>query len=534
MRVIDILTEAGLTPRDFYEKYRLANFINKLSNKEPFFTTKGEQIVVPATAREIAELKALLKTSFDPKDPSPKARNIAPIEDKIPTVIGGVRLKTLQKTKDFGGTIAISASGETDVSKANLGPTVEALKSFAIYAKLVMRGKDKITAEDVQKIGKLADEHSKVIEQGASKTPTTLAIYKRQVFDTNKQVKDIIQLKVALSAPSFQRAVRITPADKTAWGNLQGILNYVNTESDIGKYSRYFAGNNKRDPLNISVVGIGGAKTDISSTYTDPTGKEKPIQNLNMSVKSAGAEWYDQSSGSKVTGVKNFYEIMGLSEDLATQAMSAVKFKEGGKADTDAEFAYRLAAMTKLYGVAYKQLKARIPQLNDKGEADYIHEFIGKLKHSLAGNENLVYVKFDANGTYEKLKPHALAKLVDVIDLDVNFTTTGRPTIFWVDKKTGKTLIYVVLLKNPPNKRLTNQFNLGKDFFPLLKQATNLANAPRVPAVPAPVAATAMATPEKLPRVPQAGQPVSPGVNTQRAGDADFVEPDDELRYSGE
>ena len=509
MRVFDILTEAGLTTRDFYEKYRLTNFINKLVNKEPFFTVDGKQIVVPASAKEISALKAVLKTNFDPKDPNPKARNILPIEDTIPTSIGGVRLKTLQKTKDFGGTVAISSTGETDVSKANLGPTVEALKSFAIYAKLVMRGKDKITADDVQKIGKLANENSKVIEQGTSKTPTTLAVYKRQVFDTNKQVKDIITLKVALSAPSFQRAVRVTPADKAAWGNLQGIINYVNNESDIGRYSRFFAGNNKRDPLNISVVGISGAKTDISSTYIDPTGKEKPIQNLSMSVKSAGAEWYDQSSGSKASGIRIFYDIIGLSSELADQAMTAVKFKEGGKKDTDKEFSYRVNAMSKLYKVAYNQLKATIPQLNDKGEADYIHRFLARLKQSLAGDENLVYVKFDAKGTYEKLKPQALSKLVDVIDLDVNFTSSGRPTIYWIDKKTGKTLLYAVLLKNPPNKRLTNQFNLGKDFFPLLKQASNLANAPQ-PTVPLqPVQSKPIKQPALSIQQPQAVVPTS-------------------------
>ena len=54
----------------------------------------------------------------------------------------------------------------------------------------------------------------------------------------------------------------------------------------------------------------------------------------------------------------------------------------------------------------------------------------------------------------------------------------AKPRIFWIDRKTNKTLIYVVLLVNAPNYRLTHQFNLGKDFFELLKAASSRINAP--------------------------------------------------------
>jgi hypothetical protein len=498
----NILNEGPLAPRDFYERQRLVNFITKLDNKEPFFTTSGEQINVPASTAEIRWLKSQLKTNFDSKDP--KARSIADLD--IPTVIGGIKLSSLAKTKEFGGKVGMSTSGEMDYSKANIGPTVEALKSFAIYAKLVFRDKEHITADDVIKIGKLADAHSKVEAVGKSKSPTTLAVYKKQVPDINKTVKDSIELKVALSTPSFKRAVNITQQDKSAWGNLQGIIQYINNESDIKRYGRFFQKNNKRDPLKISVVGISGAKTDISSTYKDANGVEKPIQNLSMSVKSAGAEWYDQASAGNEAGMTKFYGIIGLSEADADQALASSKFVGGGKESSNAQFAARIRAVDKVYKHTFELLKTKIPQLNDKGEAEYIHSFLKNLKNSLAGDERLVYVKFDANGTYAKLKPHLLAHLAQHINLDVNYTPMvgdSKPRIYWIDSNTGKTLLYVVLLVNAPNKRLTHQFNLGKDFFEILKSVEQKINPPTTPAV------TPSATPVVTPTTTPAATPVA-------------------------
>lgn len=467
MRSIEFLSEGPLVKADFKYRNRLANFINKLETKDPFYTIDGDQIVVPASAAEIKLLKNELATKFDPSNE--KGPALEPVD--VPQVIGGIRLSTLQKTKEFGGTFSVSASGEMDVSKANLGPTVEALKSFAIYARLVFRGKAQISAEDVMQIAKIAASHAKEQAVGKSKTPTTIVYYSRNVPDSNGTINDQITLEIALSTPSFQRAVRTSAADKDAWGNLQGIVKYVNDESDIAKYSRFFTGNNKRDPLKIAVVGISGDKVDIKSTYQTNSGEEKPIQNLSLSVKAAGAEWYDQASANNLEGMYKFFEIIGLDDDAANTAIVTSDFQEGGKSSTPQEFEKRLQAVDEIYEVAYNQLKERIPRLNDKGEADYIRAFLDRLRNSLAGDQRLVYVKFDAKGTYEKLKPHLLLNLARVMDLDVNLGTGGRPTIYWIDKQSGRTLLYVVLLKVPSERRLTHQFNLGKDFFPLLRAA---------------------------------------------------------------
>jgi len=492
MRVIDILSESILTEdhlksKDFKERYRLANLIDKLKHKKPFHALSGDPIIISdVTPAEIKELEDFLKNNFDPKDPSPKAQPVKPFT--IPNTIGGVRLSTLQKTNEFGGKIARDASGEQDYTKANLGPTVEALKAFAMYAKLIMREKEHITVEDVLAVGKLADENSQITYSKNEKTgavsnsPTTLAVYIKDVPDANKQVQDHLTLKVALSTPSFKRAVLVTPTDQEAWGNLQGIVKYVNEENDINKYTRLFKNNNKRDPIKIAVVGIGGLKTDIQASRDneawhegmDPKLKEKNIKSLSLSVKAAGAKWYDQAPGNKLEGWEDFYKIIGLDTGLAAEAITVAGFIEGGKVNTIAgkkAFEKRVQASHLMYEFTWHKLQERMASLNDKGEADYIHHFLANLKKGIAGDETLVYVKFDANGTYEKLKPHLLMDLANVINLDVNLGSGERPTIYWIDKDTGRTLIWVVCAKTPSEQRLTHQFNLGKDFFPLLREA---------------------------------------------------------------
>jgi hypothetical protein len=462
-----ILNEGALSTRDFYKRGRLVNLIDKLTKNKPFNTINGDSIVITPTPEELVKIQGELN-----KFPSIKPDAIATSDVFIPTSIGGVKLSSLLKTNEFGGKVGISNKGEMDFSKANIGPTVEALKSFAIFAKLVFREKKNITVDDVMEVAKKADENAEEKPSGTSDTPTTYAAYSIEVPDIDRDIKDIIKLEVALSTPSFKRAVNANDKDKSAWGNLQGIVKYVNEESDINKYSRFFQKNNRRDPLNIKVVGISGAKTDISSTYITPDGTEKPIRNLSMSIKSAGAEWYDQASAGNETGMIKFYEIIGLTEKDAVSIMQEAKFKGGGKKSSNEEFEFRIQSVYKIYELTTDLLHESIPKLNDKGEAEYIHNFLKRLKMSLAGDEKLVYVKFDVNGTYKKLKPHLLEELADHIDLDVKYTAPSgksKPKISWFDRNSGNEVIHVRLLVNAPNKRLTHQFNLGENFFDLIE-----------------------------------------------------------------
>lgn len=493
MRVIDILTEsvlteAGLTARDFYERGRLDNFIKKLVAKEPFFTVDGEQIEIPATGSEISWLKTQLKTNFDSKDPLARAVQSLEIFPKI----GGIRLSSLAKTKEFGGTFSVNSSGKMDTSKANIGPTVEALKAFAIFARLVIRNKATLTAQDVMKVAQMAQKNSSIVyltneKTGKpSKNPTTQVTVVRKVPDKNGTVKDEFTLNVSLSTPSFVRAINVTEKDKAAWGHLNGVVKYINSEGDLAKYSRYFANNNKKDPVKIAVIGIELGKVDISSSYTDPvSGEERPLENLTMSIKSEDAPWFHQTSGGKLTGIYQMYQAIGLTDAEVDEDMVTAGYQETGKKNSRAQFQQTVKAVEAIYDLAFDRLGSAMAKLNDKGEADYIHNFLNTLKHNIAGDDKLVYVKFNARGAYSKLKPNMLWHLSEVIELGVNQGTGQRRAIYWIDQKTGKTLMEVRMLINAPNHRITNQFNLGKDFFSLIKESEKIYNVNSTKAAPA-------------------------------------------------
>lgn len=455
MRAKDFLTEAALAPKTFYVRDRLQTFINRLKKpNEKFLTVDGDSISLRATLEEFKYLINLLKTNYD-------AQGTVISNSRMLNKIGGVPLSQLMKTADFGGKSGVGASGEK-AGSPNIGPTVEALKSMAMFAKLVTRDKPTITAEDVQDIGAIMAQHAVEVKEKGKNVATTESKYSRQVYDTSRQVKDTIEIEIRLSSPPFQRAINVSPADKKAWGSLQGIVNYVNNEGDIAKYSRLFANNNKRDPVNIAVVGISGAKADIQTTYTKSDGTVKELSHMSMSIK-AGSSMYDQASAMNEDGMTKFYEILGLNPLDAADAMRHVGYvgKRKGEEDSPEISKQRIAAVRQIYEIAATQLESRIKSLNDQGEAEYIHEFLGKLKNSIQGDGKLVYVNFDVKGTYNKLNPQLISSLARNIDLTVELDADSKatPYLYLKDNISGKPIMHVRLavLKSG---RMTNTFEL--------------------------------------------------------------------------
>ncbi len=509
MRAKQFLSEAALATKTFYIKDRLQNLINRLKKPgEKFLTVDGDSISVKATPEEIKYLINLLKTNYD-------AQGTVISNSKMLNKIGGIPLSQLMKTSDFGGKAGVSASGESEGSP-NIGPTVEALKSMAIFAKLITRGRPNITAEDVQKVASIMKEHAQIVKEKGKTVATTSSTYSRKVYDTSKKVQDTISLDIRLSSPPFQRAVDVSPADKKAWGTLQGIVNYVNTETDLAKYSRFFSSNNKRDPVNIGVVGISGAKADISTTYTQPDGTERPLSHLSMSIK-AGSSMYDQASGMNTEGNEKFFEILGLNPLDAADAMRHTRFqsKVDRVEDTPEAAKARVEAVKQIYEIAGMQLKQRIGQLNDQGEAEYVHEFLGRLKNSIQGEGKLVYVNFDAKGTYNKLNPQLITTLAKHIDLDVTVDATSKatPYLYIIDKVSGKPIMHarLAVLKSG---RMTHTFELDylldlirdskkKTEVPQPTQQTVAQKAPTKPL------GNPAATPSKVPTKSKTQQPAT-------------------------
>lgn len=478
MRILDIIQESLLTeasalaPKTFYRKERLIALINRLSAKVPekFLKVDGSFTTIKATEKELAYLKRLVRTNYDGQGNS--------IDDSLmPKVIGKVALKDLVKTSEFGGK-NVGAKGEA-AGKGNIGPTTEALKSMAIFTKLVTRNKPAIDAKDVMKIAKRLKAKEELVQSPTGKVTTSQAeivVNPEEVRPgpDGKLIKDKISILINVSTPSFDRAVKVSPEDKEAWGILQGVLTYVNTESDIGKYGRFFANNIKRDPVHIAVVGLSGAKTDIRTVYQDgidrgidpETGQkiERELSHLSMSIK-AGSDMYDQASGSTIEGMYKFFEILGLSKGQADNAMHSVQYApkprmKAGQSEDKAITKQRISAVRQIYDLVASELENEIVKMSDREEGSFIHRLLTKLQSSIQGKGKLVYVNFDTKGRYYKLNPAQITQLVQAVDLGVHLDKSkSEPHIYIKDMKTGKSIFHVrpAILKTG---RITHTFEL--------------------------------------------------------------------------
>ncbi len=436
----DYLSEAKLQPKDFYQKKRLDTLIDKLEQGDSFQTLDGSEVQIKASPQELKVLKSLLKY-YDAGGMWPDAK------DYIPRSIGGVKLSTLFKSSEFGGQGGEVGSTQASTTvKANIGETVEALKSAAIFAKLVNRSKQIIGTEDVLSIIEMISKNA----QDTGKIITSTVVL--EVPDYAGNIKDNISLVIDLKRAPFQRATAVSPEDKDAWGRLTGIINYINSESDLAKYSRFFANNQHRDPVNIVVRGIEGAKADVETTYVDDQGVSRPLRHLSMSIK-AGSAKYDQASGLNEAGNIKFFNILGLSIEDARTAMRQAGFSN------NLTLQPRITAVVKLYTLAANQLSSRVNSLNDQGEISFIQTLLANLKKSIRGDQKLVYVNFDANGTYYKLNPELISNLAEFVDLKINLVTKKWPYLYIVDSITGTPLFHVRLQVNNSG-RLTHVFEL--------------------------------------------------------------------------
>jgi hypothetical protein len=467
MRVLDILLEKALAAVDFKEEIRLNHLIYSLENKIPLTTNDGKKVVVPAKTSEIRYLKSL-RQFYDNGGKSQE------VKEYMPSTIGGIRLTSLFKAKEFGGKGGDPSNPDAPV-RTSLGETTEGIKACAIYTKLITRGADNITDKQVLAVIKSLTKTVSAVQSvtvnpdtGKKSTKTSFSgTVKKQVPDVGGNIKDQIELTIALARAPIQRLGQLSSNDEDAWGVLQSVVDYVNNETDVNKYNRFFANNQKRDPINVAVRGLEGEKTDIETTYTDAAGKVRPLSHLSMSVKRASGK-YDQASGLNESGNIKFFNILGLTKEEARSAMAEAKFTN------ELPQAKRVKAVSKLYSIAAHMLDNKLSSMSDTGEARFIDTLLANLKKSIQGDQRLVYVHFNVDGTYDKLNPTLIKNLANYVDLEARVVIKTHPYIYITDKKTGKDLFQARLAVNSDG-RMTHVFEL-KSLLELVKEATNQIN----------------------------------------------------------
>lgn len=467
MRAFELIFEDTLAAADFYKKDRLDAFINKLEKKEPFIVNRQEQ-VINATPDEIAKFKNFYKFYNEIGD----ARKVDATAN-LPKSVGGIPLSKIEKTGEFGG------KGAYNVEKAGLGVAVEVLKSVALYAKLTDRTNQPITVDTIKSILSTLKDTAKLGRHSAkSKTQTYLGRLQTEVPDQQQTIKDTINLVVQANEGSFLRAVALTPRDKDALGSLNGILKYVNTDPEMARYNKFFSQNNRKDAVNVSIVGGQGGKTDVKTTYVDPvSNQERTLKSLSMSLKAGKSPSFDQAPGTNEKGIRDFFNILGFESEVADNVINKTQFQAKKSSDEPIEdLRKRQQAAAKIMQLAGDYVEKKYFSKNDKGEAAFINDFFKNIIKSITKDEPLIYVEFNADGTYDKLNPRNIMNLVNYVDLysDHRISKDGVNYLFFRDKNTGKALFHIRLLVSKA-ERIAFLFVLN-DLISLVKEATEYKN----------------------------------------------------------
>lgn len=483
MRFRELLSEATLSPRDFYKKDRLEILINRLINKQPFINDKThEKVFVDATTAEIKTLKSIL-SQYDAAGNLPKDT----MTKLMPNVIGGVPLSSLFKDLEIGGRGGAKGEGEADVSKFNIGPAIETWKAIGIFAKLVHRKSGPITINELLSI---KDELSAAVtleKKAGSDIQTAVSRKLLSVPDMNGKVKDTISIKIDVGLGPWQRAMKAGPQDPALWGRIQGIVSFLNENRALARYAQIFASNGRIDPIKVAVVGGAGKKTDVRTSYLDPETdykQGKQIVGMSFSLK-AGNAGVSQSPGTTEEGIRIMFRSLGLSDQLANQAMINAKYKPKQKGETQEAFNARLRALVKIMKEAAVGLDNELKQIDNNGEKVFLKKFFAELKNAVTAGEGLIFVEFNPKGTYDYLNPHTLTDLVEHIDLESKIVLKTTPYIYIYDRNSGSNLAHI-RLEVQGSGRLILKYELD-DLIAMAREASQAKKPAVTPVTPAPV-----------------------------------------------
>jgi hypothetical protein len=509
MRSKDFLLEKTLSPRDFYKKARLELFINRLKNKQPFINdATHEKVIIPATSAEIKQLRSILP-QYDAEGNLPTAK----ISKLVPNVIGGVKLSTLFKDKDIGGLGGVKGDDKTDPAGFNIGPAIETWKAIGIFAKLIHRKNTPITINELMSIKNELEASVQFEKKSKSDVQTAVARKLLSVPDIFGLVKDTISIKVDVGLGPWQRAMKAGPQDPNLWGRIQGIVTFLNENKALARYSRIFATNRRSDPLKVAVVGGAGKKTDVRTSYLDPATdykQGKQIVGMSFSLKAGNAS-VAQSPGTTNEGIGIMFDSLGLSRSLADQAIVDSKYKEraAGGEETQAQFNARLLALQKIMHIAAQHLDTELKTLDNNGEKVFLKHYFGKLKNAVTAGEGLIFVEFNAKGTYDYLNPHTLNDLVEHVDLEAKLVSKKFPYIYIYDKNSGSNLAHI-RLEVQKSGRLILKYELD-DLIPMAREASL---AKKTQSQPEPQGQ--LTQPVRPAREPSLGKPAQPALKASQ------------------
>ena len=410
-------------------------------------------------------LKELAKLGFHP--------SVLRYPYRVKTRNGKVKL-VRDPTKGLGKLSEAPIGSRGDVS--------EILQAVGLF--LLFRNPKSLAGEDIENF---------VMDEVAKQSPNINIVEKQNVKG------DTFRLRFPVPA-SVQTTV-FDPKNYEAGGLYDGLTDRVAqaTTNEFTKQVNFIHDNNRKDAVDIAVVGAKGGKIDVavSVTYTDAKGNQKtePLKDMEISLK-IGSPQFDQMTGKEM--VAKFGTAFGIDTGAIakqtglTQALAKIeplalkitdrqikKIKSISREDADkvlAQIEQILYGQGK--GPMYKFYRSVANTLNtklsgnkgEKAERKIIADALGNVIKKGVGKVSMLEYQKNAYTVLNQTAINKLVNLMKTTDLRAEYAVktakegaVARPRIEFYDTKDNQMFFHV---RNYMNQYavLRNTLEQGKKF----------------------------------------------------------------------
>jgi len=409
---------------------------------------------------------------------------------------------------------------------ANRGEIAEGILGAAMFAKFTKRAPQEeiaqVTIQDVERVL-------------AQLNPKEKDVYSVTVNDADNRHADTITFDLFLKTKPYQDLMDLKKREalKQEFSSAAAYVNTPNAE----RYSRYFYVNGKTDAIEIIANGAIAEKESKVDVFVKVNDKKL---RLNASLKVGGIKQFGQVGGSEMSSMIKLWNYFGVDVTSMTKQFEKLR-------NTD-----QFAALEYMYRNIADQLSQELRGNSDRTEASFVVKIANAVSYfATLGEKNVEIVDFSKGG-FKILRFNELAYKLHDINLTATYKEAkGRPEIgihdvsdpsrelvsirVKIENKKEGPYVRNIIEKGPLLEELTAVKRTGWE--PSTGAKTIKKAPPAVKSAPAatkdPVQPTRSAA-TKLQGTDFVSQkrPTKPTQDYIPPGSPDYVEPEDELRYS--
>ena len=444
---------------------RIDIFVRKVMAKEPFTTTKGDEVIIDT--KEAKRLKDLV------------AQNKLVGSISVNTNKGPKLLSQLKKTGEFGG-----KGGDIANKIGNYGDISEGILGAALFAKMRARVNGRIKTVGATDIWGVIDSlQLQKIVRGKDKEDTW-GEYNVKVKDVNQAtVKDSIIFTLKLKEGPFKEIMDLTKRSLLTQ-EVNGAVEYANS-ADAEEFASFFYLNGKPDIIHVITDGLSdqtGKKSDIEVIITDPKTGQQHEQQLNISLKAGSDQIAQISGGTTISDESKGKTAFETQEELWNKlGIDVLSFKEEFESMTKkSNYDSFMNAFQFMYHEVTDLLQRLLSGNYDDEEYLYISDFIKAINYfATLGNPNILLINLE-KGSYSISSFANLESQLQDIDLDARYIEqdeSGLPIVEIFDANSGQLFIRVRSYRGSKTSKSGEKGWYFRNYIetgPLLKQLTSI------------------------------------------------------------